>query len=370
MTEETDRLVAGLKPWIETESPTSDPARVDAMMDLATAELAAAGATIRRIPGRDGVGDHLRAAMPWGGDGPGILVLCHLDTVHPVGTLRTLPFHRDGDRLYGPGTADMKGGVFIALKAAAAVAAAETGGLPVRFLLTADEEIGSPTSRDLIEASAADARYVLVTEAARDGGKVVTSRKGVGIYELTATGRAAHAGANHAAGRSAIKEMARQILAIEALTDPVRGITLNVGQVHGGTVTNTVPERCVAYIDLRVTEDADFARVHAALSGLKPHDPDVTLSLTGGANRPAYTKRPEIAALFEHARALAAEIGFALEDLHSGGGSDGSFIAGRVPTLDGLGVDGAAAHTVEEHLFVSSLVPRMTLLRRLMETLR
>ncbi len=370
MTRETDQLVAGLRPWIETESPTSEPAGVNAMMDLATAELLAAGASVERIPGRDGVGDHVRAAMPWGGSGPGILVLCHLDTVHPIGTLQAFPYRQDGNRLYGPGTADMKGGVYIALRAAAAVAAAGTGALPQRFLLTADEEIGSPTSRDLIEACASDAKYVLVTEAARDGGKVVTSRKGVGIYELRAAGRAAHAGSNHAFGRSAIAEMARQILAIEAMTDTERGITLNVGQVHGGTVTNTVPEHCVAQIDLRVTEDADFERVHRALTGLASHDPDVALELSGGPNRPAYTKGPGIAALFAQAQRLAAEIGVALEDLHSGGGSDGSFVANQVPTLDGLGVEGAAAHTLEEHLLVSSLVPRMTLLQRLMETLR
>ncbi|WP_226581921.1 M20 family metallopeptidase [Acuticoccus sediminis] len=368
-TPETSELIAGLKPWIETESPTSDPARVNAMMDLATAELAAAGASVTRIPGRDGRGDHLSAAMPWGGDGPGVLVLCHLDTVHPVGTIAQLPYRQDGDRLYGPGTADMKGGAYIALKAAAAVGKDGTGRLPVRFVFTADEETGSKTSRTLIEESAKNARYVLVTEAGRDGGKVVTSRKGVGIYELTATGRAAHAGTSHADGRSAVVEMARQILAIEALTDRERGITLNVGQVHGGTVTNTVPERCVANIDLRVTEDRDFAGIDAALHALAPHDPDVTLSLTGGPNRPAYTKGPGIAALHEHAARLAAELGFPLEDLHTGGGSDGSFVANHVPTLDGLGVEGAAAHTINEHLYVSSMVPRMMLLRRLMETL-
>jgi len=264
----------------------------------------------------------------------------------------------------------MKGGAFIALRAACMIAAEGSAGpLPVRFLFTSDEETGSATSRDLIEGLARGAKYVLVTEAARDGGKVVTARKGVGIYTLTARGRASHAGANHAAGRSAVLEMARQIVAIEAMTNPVRGITLNVGRVEGGTVRNTVPDHCVALVDLRVTEDADFEPIHHALTHLQPHDPDISLTMEGGPNRPAYTKSEGIAALFAHAQALAADIGFRLDDCGSGGGSDGSFVAGQVPTLDGLGVEGFAVHTLDEHCLVSSLVPRLMLLKRLMQTL-
>ena len=370
MIPDTDELIAGLRPWIEAESPTARGDKVSAMMDLAQAEFEAAGASVTRIPGRDGAGDNLSVAMPWGGDEPGILVLCHLDTVHPVGTLDKLPYRRDGDNLYGPGTSDMKGGVYIAARAARSLAEERHNGpLPVRFLLTADEETGSATTRALIEEAAERAKYVLVTEPARSGGKIVTGRKGVGRYDMRTVGRAAHSGSNHAYGRSAIKEMARQVLAVEALNDPDLGRTLNVGRIEGGSVVNTVPEFCTAEVDLRVMEEDDFATVHEALMGLAPHDPDVTLTVTGGPNRPAYRKTPEIAALFDRAKGLAAEIGFELEDLHTGGGSDGSFIATRVPTLDGLGVDGADAHTLNEHLYVSSMVPRMRLLRRLMETL-
>lgn len=363
-------ILAGLRPWVETESPTEDPAAVNRMMDLAERDLLAAGAAVERIPGRDGAGDHLSARMPWGGDGPGILVLSHLDTVHPVGTLCRNPFRVEGDNAFGPGISDMKGGAFIALLAARSLReAGDHGPLPVRFLMTADEETGSETSRDLIERAAAGARYVLVTEPARSGGRIVTGRKGVGRYRLTVSGRAAHAGTGHSVGRSAIREMAHQVIRMEALTDPERGTTVNVGRIAGGTVINTVPDECVAEIDVRVMDEAAAAQVDTALKSLVPVDPDVGLAMEGGPNRPAYVKTPAIAALFEHARGLAAGIGFELRDLHTGGGSDGSFVAARVPTLDGLGVDGAGAHTLEEHLFVSSLVPRMRLLRGLFQTL-
>ncbi|GMG83730.1 M20 family metallopeptidase [Paralimibaculum aggregatum] len=365
-------ILAGLRDWVEIETPTGYVAGINRLMDMVAGQFAALGAEIERIPGRDGQGDHLSVALPWSGpaETPGLLVLCHLDTVHAVGSLASMPFRVEGDRAYGPGIADMKGGVYIAYRAARAlVEAGAATPLPLRFLLTSDEETGSATSRALIEAAADRAAYVLVTEPARSGGKIVTGRRGLGRYRLTTRGRPAHSGTNHATGRSAIREMARQVLAIEAMTDYDRGVTLNVGQIHGGTSDNTVPEHCTAGVDLRADSNELLTEMDARLRALAPEDPDVTLNLTGGPNRPAYRKTPEIAALFEHAKGLAAEAGWVLEDLHTGGGSDGSFVAGRVPTLDGLGVDGAAAHTPDEHLFVSSLVPRMVLLRRLMETL-
>lgn len=372
MTHTTDALVEGLRPWIETESPTAEPAAVNAMMDLAQGSLLGAGAHVERITGRDGAGDHLSARMPWGGegDGKGILILCHLDTVHPLGTLARLPFRAEGDRLFGPGTADMKGGVFIAVEAARAVGAAGTGAMPVTFLITSDEETGSATSREHIEKAAAGAAYVLVTEPGRGNGAVVTARKGVSHYTLTTEGRAAHAGTAHHKGRSAIREMARLVLACEAMTDYERGLTLNIGEIRGGSVINTVPQYCTAGLDVRVEDDATQAEVHERLLALRPEDPEVTFTLSGGPNRPAYRKEPAIEALYGHAKALADEIGIPLPDVATGGGSDGSFVAQSVPTLDGLGVMGADAHTLHEHLFVSSMAPRMTLLRRLMETLR
>lgn len=366
-----DEILAGIRRWVEIESQTADVEGVNRMMSLAAEEYRAAGATVERIPGRDGRGDHLRITSAWGGDGPGILVLCHLDTVHPKGTLaKHLPFRIDGDRAYGPGIYDMKGGAYLALCAYRAMAAgAKPNSLPIRFLYVGDEETGSRTSRHLIEAEAERAKYVLVTEPARDGGKVVTGRKGVGRYVMSTRGRPAHSGSKHQDGRSAIVELARHAVAIDAMTDYARGLTFNIGTIHGGTADNVIPEHCTATIDMRVKSTADAEVMDRHFRALKPYDPDIQLSIEGELNRPPFEKNAGIVALFEHARSLAAEIGFTLADVYTGGGSDGNFTAHKVPTLDGLGVDGNGAHTLDEHLYVSSLIPRMMLQKRLMETL-
>jgi glutamate carboxypeptidase len=211
---------------------------------------------------------------------------------------------------------------------------------------------------------------VLVVEPARDGGKVVTARRGVGRFLMKAHGRPAHSGGRHADGRSAILEVARQVVAIEAMTDYARGISLNVGQIRGGSADNVVPEHCEATIDLRVTTPADGEAMTARLKGLKAHNPDVRLEVTGAMNRPPYEKNEGVARLLALAREQAAGIGLKLIDTATGGGSDGNFTAATTPTLDGLGVDGDGAHTMQEHLLVSSLVPRKTLLERLFLSLR
>ena len=241
--------------------------------------------------------------------------------------------------------------------------------LPIRILYTSDEEVGSPTSRQLIESEAEAAKYVLVTEPAREGGKAVTGRKGVGRYEIHARGRPSHAGSKHKEGRSAILEVARLTVEIEGMTDYERGITFNVGQIRGGTADNVVPEHCWAAVDMRVKTMADAADMDRRLKALKARNPDVTVHVTGGMNRPPYEKNAGVARLYEHARREAATLGIDLGELYTGGGSDGNFTAHIVPTLDGLGVDGSGAHTLHEHLLVSSLVPRMRLMRRLLETL-
>ncbi len=376
MEQETTRLLAGIRAWVEIESHTADVDGVNRLMTLVASQFSAAGAAVERVAGRDGRGDHLSITSPWGradGDNSsGILVLCHLDTVHPKGTLaRDLPWRIDGDRAYGPGISDMKGGAYLAHAAYCAVAADPAlQHLAVRLLYTSDEEVGSPTSRALIESAAASAKYVLVTEPARDGGKIVVARKGVGRYDITTHGRPAHSGVRHADGRSAIVEMARQVIAIEAMTDYARGITVNVGQISGGTAENVVPQTCTATIDLRVNTLADADEMHRRLTGLAPHGPDTSVHVTGAMNRLPYEETSAGRALFEHTRTLAAELGIDLNGVHTGGGSDGNFTAHTTATLDGLGCDGAGAHTLSEHLFISSLVPRARLLQRLFETLR
>ena len=363
-------LLEGIRRWVEIESQTSDVDGVNRVMDDAETTFRGAGAQVERVPGKDGYGDCLSIASQWGGDGPGILVLSHLDTVHPKGTLDVLPFRIDDDRAYGPGTSDMKGGAYLGFAAyESLVRDNKQTPLPIRFLFVSDEEVGSPSSRKLIEDAADNAKYVLVTEALRRGGKLVTARNGTARYQVTANGRAAHSGGQHKWGRSAVKEIARHVLTIEEHTDYDRQLTFNVGQIQGGTTDNTVPEQCVARVDVRVAAMEDYEYADQFIRGLQAHDPDVKLSITGRLNRPPYKKSEGIAALFQHARKLAAEYNYEIGDVSTAGGSDGSLVANKVPTLDGLGVSGGGAHTLNEYLSISSLTPQLRLMRRLMETL-
>jgi glutamate carboxypeptidase len=304
---------------------------------------------------------------------PAILVMSHLDTVHPVGTIeRDLPLKIDGDRLYGPGVYDMKGGAYFALEAFKDVARKGSAARPLVFLVTPDEEIGSPITRPIIEDLGRRSAYALVTEPARDGGKIVTSRKGVGRFDVHVEGRPAHAGSRHQDGRNAIYEAARQILAVEGMTDYARGVTTTVGMISGGTAVNTIPQHCHFPVDLRVETVSDGEALTAAILALKAHDADMRVRVTGGMNRPPYECSEGIAKLFEHAKGLAAEIGFDLvSSPRAGGGSDGNFTAAiGIPTLDGLGIDGDGAHTLYEYGLISSIAPRQTLMTRLLETLR
>ena len=243
--------------------------------------------------------------------------------------------------------------------------------LPITFLYIPEEEVGSPISRAVIEREALANKYVLVTEPARDGGKIVTARKGVLQFWLRTKGRPSHAGASHQEGRSAIREMARQIVRIEEMTDYDLGITTNVGVISGGTMMNVVPSECRAEVDARVPTPEGAEALCREILNLQPFDPDVELEITGGINRPPFIRSEGVAALFDHAKGLAAEIGFELEECKlTGGGSDGNFTAAiGVPTLDGLGADGHGAHSHHEHIFYSSLVERTALMIRLFETL-
>lgn len=362
----TRSLLDGIRQWVEIETPTGDAAAINGLMDLVAARFAKSGARVERIAGSAGRGDHIVATSPRG-EGPGVLVLCHLDTVHPASTLSHFPFRIDGDKAYGPGIYDMKGGAYLALAAFESIAASgETPRLPIQLVYTSDEEVGSPTSRAIIERLGEGAKYVLVTEPAREGGKIVTGRRGTGRYTVRVQGRPSHSGTRPQDGRSAIKEMARQILDIESLADPARGINTNVGLIRGGTAANVVPEHCSIEVDLRMRTLADAHRLVATLQGLKPYDPDVRIMVEGQLNRPPFEKTEASARLLEKAKEMAARIGFELVDMYAGGGSDGNFLADRLPVLDGLGVDGAGAHTLDEHLLISSLEPRMRLLRSLM----
>ena len=365
-----EKILAGIRDWVLVETPTYSASAVNSLMDRLPDAYEGTGATLERIPGRDGCGDHVIARSPWGQGEKGILVLSHLDTVHPLGFLQRLPFKIEGDKAYGPGIYDMKGGAYIALEAFRALARQRKNSpLSVTHLFVSDEEIGSPTSRAIIEAEARKAKYVLVTEPARDGGKVVTARKGVARYVMTLKGRPAHAGSRHQDGRSAVRELAHQIIALEGLTDYAKGITVNVGVVSGGTRPNVVAEEATAEIDVRIPTVAAGNTVLPKILNRKPVDPDIKITVTGELNRPPFDKTKGVSELFAKAQAVAADLGIELGDVSTGGGSDGNFTAPFAPTLDGLGVDGDGAHTGHEHLLVSSIVPRTRLFYRLLETL-
>ncbi|HWZ39616.1 MAG TPA: M20 family metallopeptidase [Bradyrhizobium sp.] len=364
-------ILNGIRNWVEIETPTDTPAQVNKLASLVADLYRGLPARVERIAGKDGCGDHLVARSAWGQDAPGILILSHLDTVHPMGFIERLPFKIEGDSAFGPGIYDMKGGAYLAFHAFRQLCAdGAQSPLGITQLYVSDEEIGSPTSRGLIEREGQKARYVLVTEPARDGGKIVTGRKGVGRFEVFIKGAPAHAGTRPEDSRSAIRELAHVIQTLEAMNDRKRGITVNVGVVRGGTRPNVIAEEAYAEVDLRVPTIADADELVAKILDVKSRSDGVSLKVTGDLNRPPYEKSNAGAALFEHAKTLAAEIGFELVDTFTGGGSDGNFTASHTATLDGLGVDGKGAHTHYEQLYISSLEPRARLLYRLYQTLR
>src|ERR1700724_2574002 len=364
-------ILDGIRRWVEIETPTEAPAQVNKLADLVAGGYRDLPATVERIAGRSGCGDHLIARSSWGQDAPGILVLSHLDTVHPMGFIERLPFRIEGDSAFGPGIYDMKGGAYLAYHAFRQVCAdSARSPLGVTQIYVSDEEIGSPTSRALIEQEGRKAKYVLVTEPARDGGKIVTGRKGVARFEIFVKGVPAHAGTRPEDGRSAIRELANIIHTLEALNDPKRGVSVNVGVVKGGTKPNVIAEEAYAEVDLRVPSIADADELVPRILNLKSRTEGVSVKVVGQLNRPPYEKGNAGAALFEHAKTLAAEIGFELLDTFTGGGSDGNFTAPHTATLDGLGVDGQGAHTHYEQIYISSIEPRARLLHRLYQTLR
>lgn len=367
-------LLAELQRWVEIETHTPDAEAVNRLVDRVEAIAKDAGLITERTPGTMGFGDVLavRSPRPAGTNRKSILILAHLDTVHAAGSIKDkLPWRQEGDRLYGPGIYDMKSGALMALEAMRLAVRHGSGPkLPVDLLFMPDEEMGSVSSRALIETYARNAAYSLVVEPARDGGKIVVARKGVAKYDIIVRGRASHAGVRPQDGRSAIRAAARLVLALEELNDPVRGVTVTVGTIHGGTGRNTVPAECRMQIDVRLPDEQAAIEILGEIEAMTPTDPDISIEITGGLNRPPFAQSEEAGRLFGHAAKLAAGLGIVLEGVSTGGGSDGNFTAALgVPTLDGLGADGAGAHTFDEYIHVSSVAPRTALLANLMLTL-
>jgi glutamate carboxypeptidase len=357
-------MVEMLGRLVSLDSPSDDPAAVNTVADVLALEFDALGAQVERLHNSI-AGDHLR--ISWGNGDRQVLLLGHMDTVWPVGETQRRPFCVSGDRATGPGAFDMKGGLVVGLHAVAALR--EFGRVPAHrlvFLLNSDEETGSLTSQPLIEEEARRSDAVLVLEPSREGALVVW-RKGVGRFELEIEGLASHAGAAHEQGISAVEELARQILHMEAMTDYGRGTTVNVGVVEGGSKVNVRPASARASIDLRVTTALEAERMTEALLGLPAVNPKATVVVSGGMNRPPWESSPQGQALFDRAQRVGRSLGLDLWPAGTGGGSDGNFTAALgVPTLDGLGVIGGNAHALSEWADVTSLPRRAALLAELL----
>jgi glutamate carboxypeptidase len=368
---DTDAMLQGLRVWVECESPTWDANAVNSMLDLAARDMAIMGATVERIAGRQGFGGCVRARFPHPKFGePGILIAGHMDTVHPVGTIEKLKWRREGDKCYGPAICDMKGGNYLSLEAIRQLMRASfTTPLPVTVLFTPDEEVGTPSTRDIIEAEAKRNKYVLVPEPAGRGGKgVVTGRYAIARFNLEAIGKPSHSGATLSNGRSAIREMARQIIAIDEMTGP--DCTFSVGIVHGGQWVNCVASSCTGEALSMAKRQADLDKGIERMMALNGTSTDVTFKVTRGVTRPVWEPNAGTMALYEKARELAKQIGMELPHGSAGGGSDANFTGAMgIPTLDGLGPRGADPHTLNEHIVVESLAERGRLMAGLLATL-
>jgi glutamate carboxypeptidase len=370
------RLRARLRELVEVESPSEDKGAVDRAGELVAAWVEEVGGQLRRHRQKK-FGDVLELRFgPTRSKRGRVLLLGHLDTVWPRGTLKKMPWREGEGKLWGPGVMDMKAGVVMALEAVAALK--ELGQeRPVTLLLVSEEEVGSPVSRRITEKLAAECAAVLVLEPAQElqhpngqgtpaGDPVFaykTARKGVGNYGLLVEGIGSHAGVDFGSGHSAVLEMARLVEKVSGFTDLSKGLTVNVGVIAGGTRSNVVAAECMAEADVRIAKAKDAARVERMFRGLKVTDKACRLTVTGGINRPPMERKAGTVALFRMAQKLATEMGLKLEEAATGGGSDGNFTAAMgVPTLDGMGAVGAGAHAAHEHVEVKHLVERAVLL--------
>ena len=359
--EHQEEMTTLLTHLVELESPTSDKPSLDRLGAYLAGEAEALGAQAEILV-QDQAGNHTLAR--WGDGTGGALLLCHMDTVWDLGTVKERPVLVEKGRLYGPGAFDMKGGIVNSLWAIRALRTLDL--MPkhrISLLINSDEETGSDTSRATIEAEALEHDVVFVLEPAQPPDSLKTWRKGGGGFQVSVTGLSAHAGADHDRGINAIEELAHQILAIQALTDYEAGTTLNVGVVSGGTRSNVVPAQAWADVDVRVMTMEEAARIEAKMKALRPHLPGAALQVTGGVERPPMVRSPEIAALYARAEALAEDMGFQITEAGTGGGSDGNWTAALgVPTLDGMGAVGEGGHAVHEHVILSHLPERAALL--------
>jgi glutamate carboxypeptidase len=353
-----------LETLVETESPSRDKDAVDRIGAIVAEEARKLGAQVEVIPNKE-MGTHILSK--WGSGSDGILLLCHMDTVFPLGTLSKMPYREEDGKIFGPGVLDMKAGIVISL---AAIEEARKNGMtrPVTLFCTSDEEVGSGTSREYIERLAKESALVLVLESALLDGSLKTWRKGVGQFFVKTKGRAAHAGGAHQDGRNAIEEMAHQVIAIQKLTDYKKQTSLNVGVIHGGTVSNVVPEEAMVQVDVRVMQSVEWERIESEMKKLKPALDGTSIEITGELNRPPMPIDDTMKATFEKAKTIAATIGIVLKAGGTGGGSDANFVAPLgIPVLDGLGAIGEGYHSDREFIFADSLDQRVKLISALLQ---
>jgi glutamate carboxypeptidase len=367
-TSELSWLRETIETLVRLESPSTDKLAVDRCGDELAIRLEALGGEVTTLPVADR-GNQIRARFGVGA--ARLLILGHFDTVWDVGQLGRMPLREEGGRLYGPGVFDMKAGIGVAMLAVSALRERSLPDAPcVTMLWTTDEEIGSVASRAVIEDEARQSDAVLVLEPSLPGGAVKTSRKGCGDFELVVHGVSAHAGIDPGRGASAIHELAHQIVALQELQDLERGVSVNVGLVHGGSRTNVVAESARATIDVRVPTLADATIIEEKIRALRPRLTRTRLEVHGGVGRPPIERTPQVVRLYQLARDVARELGQDLQEGGTGGGSDGNFTAALgVPTLDGLGPRGDGAHALHEHVQLADLPWRAAFLASLMSRL-
>lgn len=359
--------VEAIREIVDIESPSYNATQNAAVADWIEKQLAdiRLDLTFERVKA-EGFGEHIIIRAFHTGE-PHTLLLGHTDTVHPLGTNKQNPTRIEGDQFYGCGIFDMKSGIVLMLEALRFFAVTGTKpAKPITILLSCDEEIGSHTGREHVEHEASSASSCLVLEPSADG-RVKTGRKGTGMYKLRAHGVPAHAGLEPEKGANAIAELARQIDGIHAIAKPDIGTTVNVTTFHGGTATNVIPEHAECEIDVRFSKMAESERIDAELRALTAFDPPISLELSGGINRPPLERTDAVIAFYEKARELAASFDYGLGETQVGGASDGNFVAALgVPILDGLGIAGAGAHMLTEHILVSDIAKRATLVTLLL----
>jgi glutamate carboxypeptidase len=350
-----------LRDLVRQESPSEDPAAVNAAVNMVEAHARSLGGRIKRHRQKK-FGDILELRFgPARSSRKPILLLGHLDTVWPMGALKNMPWREQNGHCYGPGVLDMKAGVIMALAAVDILRELKLS-RPIILLLNSDEEVGSDVSRPITEKLARESSAVFVLEPAQ-GLAYKTARKGVGQYNVQVTGVAAHSGVDFERGHSAILEMAKLVQTISGFANLSIGRTVNCGVISGGTRSNVIAHTATVEVDVRIAKASDAPRVEKFFRTLKPTDPHCKLQITGGINRPPMERKPGTIALYKQARRLAAELGFDLPEASTGGGSDGNFTAALgIPTLDGMGAIGEGAHAAHEHIVTEHLVPRTALL--------